>query len=62
MDKVIRQFSYGEIGFDAEHSNSGPYYMIHYRSGAEVRGYDSEDEALDDLYEFLDVYEHAEVK
>ena len=61
MDQVLRQFSYGEIGFDAEAGN-GPYYLIHYRSGAEIRGYDSENEALDDLHGFLDVYEHAEVE
>ena len=59
---IIRKYSYGEVGIDTDASpGNGPYYIKHYASGADVCGFDSEDEAMDELIGYVDWYEGAEV-
>jgi len=62
-DIVIHKFSYGEVGFDVEHSPGvGPYYVKHYASGVDESGFDSVDEAVDELEAIMELYEGAEVE
>ena len=51
MDKPIKVIpQVGEVGIDTEASpGNGPYYVKHYRTGYDVCGFDSVEEALMEL-------------
>jgi hypothetical protein len=47
----------GEVGVDPEASpGNGPYYVIHYASGYDAVGFETEDEALEELRYLRDTY------
>jgi hypothetical protein len=49
-DTVMHQFSFGEVGLDADASpGNGAYYLKHYASGLDLGGYDTLQEALNEL-------------
>ena len=53
----------GEIGIDRESSPGvGQYYMKHYASGTDNSGYDSREEALDDLRHIMKQSVYGELK
>ena len=50
MDRMIRETSYGEVGIDTEASpGNGAYYAKHYESGFDMCGFETVDEALEEL-------------
>lgn len=50
MDKMIKATAYGEIGIDSEASpGNGEYYVKLYDGSYDVCGYDTEEEAWEDL-------------
>lgn len=50
MDKMIKSTAYGEIGIDSEASpGNGEYYVKLYDGSYDVCGYDTEEEAWEDL-------------
>lgn len=55
MDQVIKKIvGVGEVGIDTDASpGNGPYYVKHYRTGYDVSGFDSVEEALMEL-EFVE--------
>lgn len=55
MDQVMKVIKgVGEVGIDIEASpGNGRWYVKHYASGYDVSGFDSEQEALDEL-EFVE--------
>lgn len=55
MDKVIKKIvGVGEVGIDTIASpGNGPYYVKHYRTGYDVCGFDSVEDALMEL-EFVE--------
>lgn len=49
-DVVLRKYSYGEVGIDTEASpGNGVYYVKHYESGYDTVGFETVDEALEEL-------------
>lgn len=52
MDKATRVIeNVGEVGIDTEASpGNGSYYVKHYASGYDAVGFDTEDEALAELF------------
>jgi hypothetical protein len=47
---MIRATSYGEVGIDTEASpGNGAYYAKHYESGFDMCGFETVDEALEEL-------------
>ena len=52
MDNAIKVIKgIGEVGIDSEASpGNGRWYVKHYTTGYDVSGFDSEQEALDELH------------